>query len=116
MIVFGFFTFAVAFGVIFIVILQLPALIPRTPLFGETTEQIDFELDAMDRTTFEPEGIVVPAFEAILLAEIDFPFLTPGVDWAGVDGDDTGATAVVPEDAVPPLLEPSDDGEPTDGV
>ena len=76
MIVVGFFTFAVAFGVTLIVTLQLPALSPLTPLLGATTTQTFLELALTLRTTFEPDAIATPALEAMLLAEITFPFFT----------------------------------------
>jgi len=74
--VFGFFTFAVAFGVTLIVTLQLPALSPLTPLLGATTAQTFLELALTVRTTFEPDVIAIPALEAMLLAEMTFPFFT----------------------------------------
>jgi hypothetical protein len=62
------------------VILQLPALIPRTPALEDATAQIRFELADIDKTTFEPEATVRPAFLAMLFGEIVFPFLSVGID------------------------------------
>ena len=72
---------------ILIVILQLPAFIPRTPALDDTTAQIDFELTDIDKTTLEPEEIVVPAFRAILFGEIVFPFLSVGIDAEALTGE-----------------------------
>lgn len=92
--VFGRFTFLVAFGVTLIVILHLPALIPRTPDFEEFTTQINFELFATERTTLEPAVIVVPALRAILFVEMVFPFFNFVTETEGIVVVTTGAVLV----------------------